>query len=365
MVYGDYPDLTHVKKVLVIKLRQLGDVLLTSAVFASLKKALPNAQIDAYIYEEAADMLQGHEAIHQMIFYNRDIKKRSFFKKIFYEFSLLRKIQKQNYDLVINLTEGDRGAVASFISKARIKVGFEPKGFFQKKVYTHVVKHCPNPRHTVEKNLDALRRIGIFPEVEDRIVSIKVSSDAKEKINQLTSSKPFVLIHPTSRWLFKAWSKQKMRHLTISLLEKGKRIVFSSGPDKKELEMVQEIIKDLDVLDLSGKISLKELVALIDAADVVICVDSVPFHICSALKKKVIALFGPTSEINWGPWNNPFATVLTKSISCRPCYRDGCGGSKKSDCLEQIAVEDVLKAFNEKQSFFQSASTFLKTTFKV
>ncbi|MGH2638283.1 MAG: glycosyltransferase family 9 protein, partial [Rhabdochlamydiaceae bacterium] len=58
----------------------------------------------------------------------------------------------------------------------------------------------------------------------------------------------------------------------------------------------------------------------------------------------VVVLFGPTSEINWGPWRNPMARVVTQTMSCRPCFMDGCGGSKRSDCLTTLPVEQVLSA---------------------
>jgi heptosyltransferase-3 len=104
---------------------------------------------------------------------------------------------------------------------------------------------------------------------------------------------------------------------------------------------VAEISKGLDVVNLGGAISLKELGALIERSEFLICVDSVPFHIASALKKPVIALFGPTSDVTWGPWRNPNARVVSMEMSCRPCYLDGCGGSKRSDCLESLPLETV------------------------
>src|SRR4029077_20032048 len=106
---------------------------------------------------------------------------------------------------------------------------------------------------------------------------------------------PFVLIHPTSRWRFKCWPAPKMRQLAERLLREGKRVIVTSGPDPIEMEMAQEISQGLDILNLGGKVSLKELGALIDRSELLICVDSVSFHMASALKKPVVALFGPTS----------------------------------------------------------------------
>ena len=320
MTYGNYPDLIGMKKILVIKLRQLGDVLLASPVFHVLRKRFPKAELHAYVYQESFDMLDGQ--VDQLIGYDRKWKQLGFFKKMAQEVELWRKIKNEEYDLVINLTEGDRGALAAKVSRAPIRVGQKPKGKWQKKLYTHVVKDCPSLRHTVERNLDALRRIGIFPSENERILTMQVSEET-------LVDEPFVLVHPSSRWRFKCWPEDKMRELTKRLIKMGKRVVFTSGPDRVETEMVGRIVKGLDVINLSGKISLKQLGALIRDCELLVCVDSVAFHMASALKSKVVGIFGPTSEVTWGPWQNPSARIVTKNMSCRPCYLDGCGEVKR------------------------------------
>ncbi len=337
MGYGNYPDLQGVKRVLVIKLRHLGDVLLTTPVFSVLKKRLPNARIDAYIYKEAAPMLEGHPAIHEIVEYDRAWKKLSLFRRLGKEAGLLWDIRRRGYDLVLNLTEGDRGAMAARVSGAKVRAGVDPRG-----VYTHVAKSCPSLRHTVERQLDLLRRIGLFPEEEERELFWAIPEQARERMRQRMPWESFVLIHPSSRWRYKCWPEEKMRSLTERLLEQGKRVVFSSGPDPIEQEMVAKIAEGLDVCNLAGKLTLKELGALIERAEALICVDSVPLHMASALKRPVVAIFGPTSDVTWGPWQNPRARVVSESLSCRPCYLDGCGGSKKSDCLVRLSVDRVL-----------------------
>lgn len=337
MAYGNYPNLQNVKKILVVMLRQIGDVLLSTPVFSTLQSKLPHAQIDAYVYRDTLPMLEGHPAISEIIPQDR----KASFKN---NWTALKHIRKNQYDLVISLTEGDRGAIFSKLSKAPIRVGFEPKGKWQKKLYTHLVKHTPTLKHRVEKNLDALRKIGLFPQEEEKELFLDIPQDLIQKMHSFS---PFVLIHPTSRWRFKCWPIEKMRDLSSALLKMGKKLIFTSGPDPLEMEMVEEITKGLDVVNLSGKISLKELAALIKISETLICVDSVPFHIANALKKRVIALFGPTSDITWGPWKNQSAKILTQPFSCRPCYQDGCGGSKRSECLTTLPVEKVLKAFTD------------------
>ena len=344
MRYGSYPDLVQVKNILVIKLRHLGDVLLTSPVLTVLRRVFPSAEIDVYLYAEARPMLEGHPAINGWIEYDLQWKQGTGWQRFWKEVALWRQIRKKHYDLVINLTEGDRGGIAARIAGAPIRVGFEPKGHWQKKFYTHLVKPCSGVRHTVEKNLDVLRKIGIFPNWEERELFLHIPPSACHAMQARVGSEPFILIHPTSRWRFKCWPIAKMRECIIRLLAQGKKIVLTSGPDQGEQEMASAIAQGLDVQVLAGQITLKELAALILLSDLLVCVDSVPLHMASALKKGVVALFGPTSEVNWGPWRNPHARIVAEPLPCRPCYQDGCGGSKHSDCLHTLSVEKVLAA---------------------
>lgn len=348
MTYGNYPDLTKVKKALVIKLRHHGDVLLTSPVFSNLQAAMPSAEIDAMVYSDTAPMLDGHPAIHAFLMYDRGWKKLGFFRRLIEELKLLRKIRRQNYDLVINLTEGDRGAIAAAISGASIRVGLDPEknGFAGKrKIYTHIVKVCKTPRHTVEKSLDAIRRIGIFPTPEERDLYFHIPEESRQKAAELVEGKTdFYLIHPVSRWRFKCWPTASVIQLIQALQARGETVVMTASRDQHEMAMADEIVQATPgVINLAGKTSLKELGALIDRSKTLICVDSVPLHMASALKSKVVVLFGPTSEINWGPWQNPNARVVAQNLPCRPCLMDGCGGSKMSDCLATLPLSRVLE----------------------
>ncbi len=355
-MYGNYPDLSRVKKILVVKLRHHGDVLLTSPVFSNLQAALPQAEIHAMLYKDTIPMLEGHPAIQKFFGYDRGWKKLGFLGKLAKEFSLLKKVRQEKYDMVINLTEGDRGALAALVSGADIRVGVDPEGngfMGKRRIYTHIVKNCKTPRHTVEKNLDALRRIGIFPTPEERDVFFPIPEESKKRAAELLQGilpRDYFLLHPVSRWRFKCWPSSLVAQLIEELHRRGEKIVMTASSDADELHMVTEILKlvpHVPVLNLGGKTSLKELGALIEMSRCLICVDSVPLHMSSALKSPVVVLFGPTSEVNWGPWLNSKARVVAQNLPCRPCFMDGCGGSKMSDCLSTLPLRKVLQAVEE------------------
>ncbi len=352
MSYHKYIDKSKVKKILVIKLRHFGDVLLSTPVLHVLKKSIPDAEIDAFVYKESFDILKNNLNVSKIFTYDRGIKKLGLFKRLRRELKILLNIKKQKYDLVINLTEGDRGAIIAFFSKALYKVGFDPgrEGFFKKdKIYTHLVKNAHRPRHAVEKNLDVLRRIGIFAENIDKKLEFNISKEVNETVKKILKDNDlveggYILIHPTSRWRFKIWDK--FDQLIDALIQKNQKIVIVSGKDGFEIDMVNKIIKDKPIINLAGKISIEELAKLIDFSRLLICNDSLAFHIASVLKANSLAFFGPTCDITWGAWQNPNGKVLKSNHSCRPCFLDGCGGSKKSECLTDISIESILQKIN-------------------
>ncbi|MCB1109411.1 MAG: putative lipopolysaccharide heptosyltransferase III [Chlamydiia bacterium] len=337
-------DFHAIQNVLVAKLRHHGDVLLSSPVFSVLKKRYPHLKIDAYLYSETLPMLEGHPAISNYLLYDKGWKKLPPWKRYKQEAQLLRKIRKKRYDLVINLTEGDRGAIAAKVSKARYAVGFDPQGGGMKgktSCYTHLIKHTPRPRHTVEKQLDAVRCLGLFPAPEERDLTFHIPESAYEVTADLPDS--YVVIHPVSRWMFKTLPVETVIAVAKYLQERGDAVVLTASPDPQEREMNRQIAAAVPgVVDLSGKITLKELGAVIDRSAFLFTVDSVPLHIASALKKRTFVVFGPTCDQNWGPYRNPEAQVIAQEMTCRPCYQPGCGGSGQSDCLQSLSPDLIL-----------------------
>ncbi|HCJ84841.1 MAG TPA: putative lipopolysaccharide heptosyltransferase III [Parachlamydiales bacterium] len=363
MTYGNYPDLKSVKRILVIKMRHLGDVLLTTPLFSRLKEALPDAEIDAYIYKESHPMLEGHSAISSFLLYDRKWKELSFWRRLKKEVEMVRRLRKRNYDLVINLTEGDRGALAALLSKSPIRVGMDPGKKRKRALYTHLVKVCHSPRHMVERQLDALRALGIFPGPLERELSFTIPDEAlrqaEARLERLgLQAKEYLLIHPVSRWLFKCPPPAFYRSLIEKLLQEGERVVLTAGPSEKESSFVRAVAEGFpdEVVNLAGTTSLKELGALISMSRALITVDSVPLHMGSALKTPVVALFGPSSEEEWGPWMHPQSAVVSKALPCRPCGLDGCGGGKLSDCLFTLSEEAVLDAFHQLRAKRETAS---------
>ena len=339
---SDAPNLDRIQRVLVTKLRHHGDVLLASPVLGALKRRLPQAEIDALVYQDTRDMLSGHPALRRL---HLAIKRGGLLD----EWRLLRELRSQRYDLLVHLTSSARGAWLARALRPAISVAPAHPGRMYRASFTHLYPQV-NARHMVECNLDALRRIGIWPSDEDKKLALVPGAEAETSADQhlralgLEAGK-FVLIHPTSRWQFKCWPEEKVAQLALKLKQRGIALLFTSGPDAAEISMVARILEQMGnaAPTLAGKLRLKELAALTARARLFIGMDSAPMHIASAMGTPVVVLFGPSGANIWGPWQVP-ARIISSDHSCRPCGQDGCGGSKRSDCLEVIPVERVLQA---------------------
>ncbi|MFW2440416.1 MAG: putative lipopolysaccharide heptosyltransferase III [Arenicellales bacterium] len=350
----DAIDLTRIKRVLVIKLRHHGDVLLTSPVFSVLAKTVPDVEIDALVYAETAPMLTDHPAISQVHSIDRNWKKQGIKTQWQQERLLLKDLRSRDYDLIIHLTEHARGARLVRRLKPTYAVAQSypgKRGRWWRNSFTHTYRIPAKPRHTVEVHLDALRRLGIYPATEDRRLVLIPGVDAVRKVNELMhqhelKQDEYLLVHPTSRWMFKGWTQQGFATVLMQLHGLGHKLVLTSAPDPAELEVIQQITSEtgeLPIVNLAGQLSLKELAALINHASCFIGLDSVPMHIAAAMNTPCVALFGPSNEKIWGPWQVKH-TLLAKEYSCRPCGLDGCGNGKFSDCLMTIDSKEVIIA---------------------
>lgn len=347
----DVPAFGDIRRVLVVKLRHLGDVLLTSPVFSCLKRHASHIEVDALVYRDTAEMLSGHPDIAQLFTIDRRWKHLGLTRQIRAESSLISALKSRDYDLIINLTEHNRGVWLSRLLRPKFAVA--PAGDFgwlYDRSFTHRYPVVGgNRRHTVEIHLDSLRRVGVYPGPDDRRLVLVPGADATEKVAGLLAEyalaeRSFILIHPGSRWHFKCWTIPNMRDLIREFQSRGWRVVLSAAPDHAELAMVDEILLGLaDVVNLAGRLSLKELAALIARARLFIGMDSAPTHMAAAMGTPTVALFGPSGDIEWGPWQVP-SRIVTADYPCRPCGLDGCGGGKRSECLEAIATNQVFGA---------------------
>ena len=356
MHYGpaDAIDLSQLRRALVIQLRHHGDVLLASPVFTVLKNHAPSLEVDALVYDETRDMLDLHPAIKRVHVVRRDRKNLGALARLAEEWRLFVVLRERGYDLIVHLSEHPRGAWLARFLGARYAVApdFGRKPPIWKRSFTHLSPLPPHARrHRVEMNLDLLRRIGVQPGEDERALVLVPGKDVERGVETMLAdhglaSRPFIHFHPGSRWLFKCWTSERAAALIDALAARGERVALTAGPDEWELEQIAEIRAraSAQVVDFSGKLTLKQLAALSARAKLFIGVDSAPMHIAAAMQTPVVALFGPSGELEWGPWRVAHRVVASGMHPCRPCGNDGCGGGKVSECLTQLPLEAVLAA---------------------
>jgi heptosyltransferase-3 len=364
------------KRILVIKLRHIGDVLLTTPVFKALREKFPEAFIAALVNKGTEAVLEKNPYVDQIITYDRGIKKLPFLDRYAEEMRFINFIRKLKFDTTIDLTGGDRAAIISYFSRAKRRIGISARGFLGKKHFYTDIFEIDGNKHTVLQNFDLLEKMGIKtikPEV-----TLNVTEDEKKWAKNLIQ--PFthykvVHIHPTSRWLFKCWRDEHMAEVIKWLIDKGCKVVLTASAEEKELRKIDTIISYLPafseanrqpapLINLAGKLTLRQLIAVSSVCNLYFGIDTAPMHIAAALGKPVVALFGPSGAFHWGPWDNeanetPYEkrngiqkfgknVVIQRDWICIPCGRDGCEGSKISKCLfdiKPVEVKDILKSY--------------------
>lgn len=348
------------RRVLIIKLRHHGDVLLTSPVFTVLKKNWPDVEVDALVYDDTQAMLTHHPHINQVYTIGRNWRKKGWLEQLRLYRHLLAALKSRHYDVLINLTEHWHGARLARRLKPRVAVGFRPdkrSGLARRRWVKSFTTLYPaiqdNTRHMVEVNLDALRHIGIHPaNDDDKRTLFEPGEEAEASVMQKLagfglSSQSYVLVHPTSRWMFKAWQPEKLAVTVNTLAARGIPVILSSAPSKEEMAYMDELRSQLTqpVFDLCGQLNLKELGVLMKHARLYFGVDSMPMHLASAVGTPTVAIFGPTGAIKWAPWGVKHR-VITAGFTCQPCGKAGCGDGHVSDCITAITPQQVLSAID-------------------
>lgn len=340
------------QRILLIKLRHHGDMLLTTPVINALHQHYPDARIDVLLYAETRPMLQAHPAISEIHQLDRNWKKEGKWRRFKYENALKAAIRSRHYDLVINLADQWQSALITRFSGAPVRIGFD----FAKR-RNRLWRFCHNVLvptdnhhrlHTAEQNLSALLPLNI--PVEGINASMHYSDSDLQKTRQLLQQhhldQRWIVIQPTSRWVFKCWEDEKVAATIDQLARPDLKVVLTAAPDAGEMAMIDNILslcKTRNVVSLAGQLSLPQLAALIDHARLFIGVDSAPMHMAAALNTPCIALFGPTKLQHWRPWGEHNQLIWAGDYAALP-DPDSIDTKTQQRYLAAIPVEEVVKA---------------------
>ncbi|MBI4026200.1 MAG: putative lipopolysaccharide heptosyltransferase III [Verrucomicrobia bacterium] len=353
-----FPD---IKRILLIKLKHIGDVLLASPCVRVLHDAFSTAKISALVDEGTESMLANHPLLDEIISFPRSSMRGLSPDRVRRELAFASALRRRRFDMAVDLTSADRAAWLAWFSGARFRLARDPdgKGFFGKwLLYTHIAPHSDDPDlHEVKKNLGVLEHFGMavsHPRLELFISSSdRATADRTLRDFGLGAGAPpdadgrarFVLVHPTSRWLFKCWEDARFAAL-IDWVQTSLRhpVIATCGPDPREIERARRVLSlcSTNPHAILGVLSLAQWAALARKAMLFIGVDSAPMHIATSQGTPCLALFGPTGFQNWRPWG-VCHEVLVHDCPCSRDRRSHCDwrpGLTRA-CMNAIALEEM------------------------
>jgi heptosyltransferase-2 len=349
------------KKFLIINPFGIGDVLFTTPVIRSIKESLPASIIGYWCNERIGDILQDNPCVDKVFALSRgDLKRISSYSRmqgLRRSWGLFSNLKKERFDISLDFSLEHRYSLISKLAGIRRRIGFNYKK--RGRFLTDSLDILGyQDKHVVEYYLGLLDFIGVRPAVNPRL-ELFIAQEAKDKVEALfndlgINSKDQVIgIAPGAgaSWGkdagYKHWPAERFAQVADKLShDLGARALLLG--DGKERQLVEKIIKasSSQPLDLVGKISLKELVAVIERLDLLIANDGGPLHMAVALGVKTVSIFGPVDELVYGPYPASAKHIVIKNdLNCRPCYRDfrfkGCDNNRL--CLEGVGVDEVYK----------------------
>ncbi len=342
----------NIQRILVIKLRHFGDVLLTTPLLSTLKANYPQAKIDVLLYGGTQEMLRENTTVNHAFIVDRGLKHAGLTAQISGEKALFNALKAQHYDLILNLSDQWRAAAYCRLLKPGFSIGFHyPKRDTWLWRYCHsTLVDIPRAaeRHTVLNNLDILEPLQLTDIITD--VTMSYGPQDIERVKQLCQQRnisDYILIQPSARWKFKTWASESFSQLINHLTEQGETVLLTGGKDQAELDYIAEIIAGCaqpeQVINLSGLLALPELAVLIDNAKLFIGVDSVAMHMAAALQTPAVVLFGPSNLNQWHPWQAPHTLLWAGHFRTLP-HPNEIDTDTTDRYLNAIPVNEVIEA---------------------
>jgi predicted lipopolysaccharide heptosyltransferase III len=336
-------------RILVIKLRYIGDTVLITPLLQALKKGMPGSSMDVLVYQNSKEVLVGNPHIHRIWALDQKRAKDS----LWYSLKFMNRLRRQGYSIVADLTNNDRSSFFTFYTGAPLRIGFTSGRILRTKLfYTTVIDSVLGRGHVVDHHLKVADVLGLS--VEDPNPSVEVPVEAAERVEAKLRSaglggyQPFVLIYPGARRWYKRWPTLQFAKLAERIIGHFHiPIVFCGGEEDVAISRAIRRQMDTDALDVTGQLTLLDFAALVRRAVCLIGNDSAPIHLATAVETPTIALFGPTDWNVWGPRRDQ-DRVIAAEFPCRPCGHSSpdCPLGE-SYCMSTIDLEEVWGAVEE------------------
>ncbi|MBX3265339.1 MAG: glycosyltransferase family 9 protein [Acidobacteria bacterium] len=336
-------DWTGVKRVLVVRLRSIGDAVLATPSLAALRRQLPTAQIDILLEDWVAALLEGFDAVDNVIAVGRSGLERM---------RTARRLRRTRYDVVFNLHGGTTSTFFTRATGARHRVGYA--NYQYANFYTDLLSSSADfwgrtPTHSAEQQLALLGFVGI--PVEDRPTSrLPIPDVALRSIEQRLANSgfriphpEFALLHPSTAFITKQWPAENFARLAEHLGEKGLAAVAVTS--KSERAVLEELVARSGVpVTTFDDLSLPEITALASRAKLFVGNDSGIAHISAAVGTPTLVIFGSSNRDHWRPWGDAPSEIVFEEFDCQPCPGYRCEVFGEPRCILSIAPERVIAA---------------------
>lgn len=333
------------KNILVKMPNWLGDAVMATPIINDLRKKYPDAKITCLCLESVGELLKGNPSITSILTY----KKPNGWIHRAEHHEVIDSLQLGKYDLGVLLTNSFTSAWWLFRGEVQNRIGFARN--FRSLLLDIAVPLPKNieTMHLVNTYKEILLPLGIDKSKTAPELFITEEEEAFRnqffKANGIKEGDIVIGVNPGAAYgEAKCWLPERFQELAKLVLDNPKTFLLFFG-DKSSSPLVKKITEDLPsrVIDLSGKTTLRELLALISGCSVFLTNDSGPMHIASALKIPLLALFGSTSEVKTGPYNG--GEVIHKHVSCSPCYQRVCPIDFR--CMKNITTQEVYQKLVE------------------
>ena len=336
------------KRILVVKLDHLGDVILATPAFSNLRQAYPNAELHALTGRWSRVVLERHPDVRSIFDYNSPAFSRTGQSTTLKQaFQLYRELHRQKYDLIIELRGDWRTTWFSLLQLTPHRLS---RAALQ--IENKLGRSRFNGTHETIRNLDVLRHAGIPTSIQTATFSV-TTADGKWASDFLATYKidkqcPLIAIHPGSPIPLKRWLPERYAELADWLIaRKGTQVLFVGVKD--ELPIITEIqqLMQRASINIVGKTTLTQLASILHSCNVFIGNDSGPMHLAAAVGTPTIGLYGPGDPTRFAPIGVACQTIRRK-LDCPPCLGTTCRFGKDG-CMSQIQVTDVIQVLEDAQ----------------
>lgn len=330
------PGLPRGAEVLIVRLRSLGDLVLTTPAISALHAWRPDLRLSLLVEKPYAAVLEGNPAISEIIF------TKSFIP-------MANQLRRRQFPIVFNQHAGPKSALLVAAIGSPVRVCWEQRQFSY--IYNVFAKNPTGPIHTVEHRVEQFYAAGL-PRGPIPRTEVYPQVDARASVERILAGrgvdakKPYAVLRPGAKYFTKRWAVEKFITLAKWLREKREiEPVFNLGVS--ETDIADEVRRAcgnefvfLDALDL------RQLIALIADCRIFVANDSGPTHLAAAAGRPVVSVFGSSSSVHWRPWATSHR-VAQNDFPCNPCRGDRCYAFAEPRCILSVTLEQVREACEE------------------